>query len=694
MPTYKSPDVYVEEISVFPPSVAEVETAIPAFIGYTEKALLKGIEDVSFIPTEITSFVEYQEAFGGPAPVAVSSVELDANNVVTKAEVADTFYMYDSIRMFFQNGGGKCYVISIGAFKDNTAGPSKDHFLDGLTALKKQDEPTIILFPDAVLLENDALYEVQQQALAQCGDLGDRVAVFDLRESKKSDPLFDWKAGYQEFRDKIGINNLKYGAAYTPWIMTVFGRNVRYQDIKSVLKKAGVATELKKLTDDATIIKNIESLDYAFSDNGIINGDQTKNGSIKKFIYAPTGLNDPASTSLKEAYYKKVLEFRAKTNIELAKANAGDRDADLVRPSFGNLFNCIYDVADKLLDEWAKTGTILTDDATRQTVINDIRNIIAGQVKTAVKKVNAYNKNVEAKIGGTGLNETYASSSYTWSAAAWDDTFTTVTADNSIYPKDGIDENEQILNMKAAEPRLSELFEAVDGAITLISQAAVKRVDNYEETITAVFPLFKNILAKVSSSLTILPPSGAVAGIYAMVDNARGVFKAPANVSLSGVVGVTRTIDNKEQEDLNVDVVAGKSINAIRPFTGKGILVWGARTLAGNDNEWRYVPVRRFFNMVEESVKKSTYWAVFEPNDANTWVKVRGMIENYLIQKWREGALAGATPKDAFFVKCGLGVTMTAQDILEGRMNVMIGMAVVRPAEFIILNFSHIMQTS
>jgi len=153
-------------------------------------------------------------------------------------------------------------------------------------------------------------------------------------------------------------------------------------------------------------------------------------------------------------------------------------------------------------------------------------------------------------------------------------------------------------------------------------------------------------------------------------------------------------IDNAHQDVLNVDTTGGKSINAIRAFAGKGTLVWGARTLAGNDNEWRYVPVRRFFIMVEESVKLSTYWAVFEPNDANTWVKVRGMIENYLTQKWREGALAGATPKDAFFVRCGLGVTMNSQDILEGRMNVEIGMAAVRPAEFIILKFSHKLQAS
>ena len=135
-------------------------------------------------------------------------------------------------------------------------------------------------------------------------------------------------------------------------------------------------------------------------------------------------------------------------------------------------------------------------------------------------------------------------------------------------------------------------------------------------------------------------------------------------------------------------------MNAIRPFTGKGILVWGARTLAGNDSEWRYVSVRRFFNMVEESVKKATEPFVFEPNDANTWTKVRAMIENFLILQWRAGALAGAKPDNAFFVRVGLGQTMTAQDILDGRMIVEIGMAVVRPAEFIILRFSHKMQES
>jgi phage tail sheath protein FI len=163
---------------------------------------------------------------------------------------------------------------------------------------------------------------------------------------------------------------------------------------------------------------------------------------------------------------------------------------------------------------------------------------------------------------------------------------------------------------------------------------------------------------------------------------------------LNNVAGLTARIDNEEQDDLNVDVIAGKSINAIRAFAGRGILVWGARTLAGNDNEWRYISVRRFFNMVEESVKKSTSWAVFEPNDAGLWTKIKAMIENYLTLKWRDGALTGAKPDEAFFVNVGLGVTMTSQDILEGRLIVDIGMAVVRPAEFIVLRFMHKMQES
>ncbi|MCP4687559.1 MAG: phage tail sheath family protein, partial [Desulfobacterales bacterium] len=205
--------------------------------------------------------------------------------------------------------------------------------------------------------------------------------------------------------------------------------------------------------------------------------------------------------------------------------------------------------------------------------------------------------------------------------------------------------------------------------------------------------LYHRIKAELDKQRVELPPASAVAGVYARVDRNHGVWKAPANEALSAVIGPTVKITDADQENLNIDPAgAGKSINAIRGFTGRGTMVWGARTLDGGSNEWRYISVRRLFNMVEESIRKSTVFAVFGPNDQMNWLKVKAMIESYLEGLWRQGALAGAEPQQAFFVNVGLGKTMTSQDILEGRMIVEVGIAAVRPAEFIILRFSHKMQ--
>jgi phage tail sheath protein FI len=207
-----------------------------------------------------------------------------------------------------------------------------------------------------------------------------------------------------------------------------------------------------------------------------------------------------------------------------------------------------------------------------------------------------------------------------------------------------------------------------------------------QDTHTSLFNQIKKIL---NDQRVILPPSAAIAGVYASTDRERGVWKAPANVSLQSVVSPVIQLTDEQQAAFNVDATTGKSINAIRSFTGKGTLVWGSRTLAGNDNEWRYVPVRRLFISVEESIKKATAFAVFEANDISTWLKVKGMIDSYLYNLWSRGALQGSKPEDAYFVNVGLGKTMTSDDILNGRLVVEVGLAVVRPAEFIILRFAH-----
>jgi phage tail sheath protein FI len=213
------------------------------------------------------------------------------------------------------------------------------------------------------------------------------------------------------------------------------------------------------------------------------------------------------------------------------------------------------------------------------------------------------------------------------------------------------------------------------------------------KSLLAISPSYKTFLAEMARRLNLQPPAAALAGVYTMVDNTRGVWKAPANVSLSGVIDPAVPLSSEQRDDLNV-TMDGKSVNAIRSFIGEGVLVWGARTLDGNSLDWRYVNVRRTMIMLEESIRLAAGAYVFEPNQANTWMTVRSIIANFLTSVWKRGGLAGATPEDAFSVHVGLGETMTAEDILAGVMRVTVQVAMQRPAEFIEVTFQQQMQQS
>lgn len=501
--TYKTPGVFVEEISKLPPSVAQVETAIPAFIGYTENDSYNGLSLVNK-PKRIKSLNDFEQIFGFPKQTAFTNDANPANGIKIKKDATGNFVMdgdltdpyaslqfrlYYDLQMYFANGGGPCYIISCGKYDDANFA-NTDQMVASLSALRKEDEPTMIVFTDAVALSRANFYPLYQQALTQAADLMDRVVIADVfLDTSTTQKMTDFKGGKMDmyydtgggttladdFRNGIGNNNLSYAAAYYPWLVSTLGY---------------------------------------YADESLI---------------TITGGTD------------------ALASVKVLRKYPAPGQSNVVNP------------------------------------------------------------------------------------------------EESLYHTN------------------SQLYATIK-----------KQMDNFK---------------------VILPPAATMAGVYATVDSTRGVWKAPANVSLAYVSEPQVKIDDSDQQDMNV-TGTGKSINAIRFFTGKGILVWGARTLAGNDNEWRYISVRRFYNMVEESVKKATEPFVFEPNDGNTWTKVRTMIENFLILQWRDGALMGSKPDEAFFVHVGLGETMTALDILEGRMIVEIGMAVVRPAEFIILRFSHKMVTS
>jgi phage tail sheath protein FI len=178
-----------------------------------------------------------------------------------------------------------------------------------------------------------------------------------------------------------------------------------------------------------------------------------------------------------------------------------------------------------------------------------------------------------------------------------------------------------------------------------------------------------------------IPPSGHIAGVYARVDTERGVHKAPANESIRGALGLERRLIDSEQESLNPI-----GVNCIRAFPNRGILIWGARTLAEAVSEWRYINVRRLFNFIEESIYEGTQWVVFEPNDMDLWERVRRTITAFLTRVWRSGALFGATPEEAFYVKCD--AELNPPEVRNaGQLIVEIGIAPVKPAEFVIFRF-------
>jgi phage tail sheath protein FI len=431
MSNYATPGVYVEEKSILPPSIVQVSTAVPVFLGYAAGGEIGK-------PIRITSLKEYEDHFKDP-------ITGDFGNpyqfTFTGSDVAmpeTEFFLYEALQLYFMNGGGDCYVIKVGDFSSSV---DAAHFTasTGLPTVEKMDEPTLIVFPEAVKLLPSNYSSVVQAALTVCNNTMDKFTIIDAPNGMD---LLDVSGELSTYRGVIVSDYLSYGAAYYPSLKTVI--------------KVGV--------------------------------DES---------------NFPGTPQVGSASYTSL--------------------------------------------------------------------------KNAVNAVNRM----------------------------------------------------------------------------------------------------------------IIPPSALMAGVYAKNDRDLGVWKAPANVPLQGVIKPTVQISDANQAHLNVDADSGKSINAIRQFAGKGTVVWGGRTLDGNSNEWRYINVRRLFMTVEESVKKATAQFVFENNDAKTWVKVSSMIKSYLNGLWKEGALTGASPEDAYFVNVGLGTTMTQQDVLEGRMIVKIGLAAVRPAEFIILEFSH-----
>jgi len=479
---YKYPGVYIQEIQALPSSVDAVPTAIPAFIGYTEYASAnnKSLENK---PTRIKSLLEYHQLFGKGPDIKYHVKKDHAKDFILEEIQGTRYLLYNSLRLFYANGGSTCYIVSVGTYNDEV---SKDQLSEGLRALLKEPEPTMLVIPDAVCLDEKGCYGLQRDMLKHCGsEMKNHFTLLDVFDGFKERTFPQPDDVITKFRGRIGNSYLQWGAAYYPWLHTI-------------------------------VIPDSE-------------------------INFRRNINNP------EDLKQLLIEDINKLNIEKQKAKL---------------------------------------------------------IKFEISRI----------------------------------------SDNDV------------------------------------------EVEVLHQTLNTVSPLYAEIMKEIRIKMNLLPPGAGMAGVISMVDNNRGVWKAPANVAFGSVFSPTVNISSSAQQDLNVPL-DGKAVNAIRSFVGKGVLVWGSRTLDGNSNEWRYINVRRLAIMIEGSIKTSLKAYAFKPNEQKTWLTVEALISNFLTQLWRQGALAGAKTQDAFFVNVGLGTTMTQQDIIAGIMNITVGIAVMKPAEFIVIRF-------
>jgi len=587
------PGVYTQEIATLAPSVPAIATAVPAFIGYTEMALKKG-EDLTFLPTRIKSLKEYTDWFGGDALASIT-VSVDTTSSATNPEVLVTgsslpFKIYDSLQFYFANGGGPCYIVSVGTYDDT---PDDATMLKALPPMKKVRDITIVYFPDGYGLTDAKYGNLISGALQHCAAMTNRVTIIDLNDSYGED--LDKIKGFLD-KFPVDIDIKKYGAVYGPSMDTVF--TATYDPTKVIISNhiqtiptadAAATAGLKALSDD--LAAKLQAMNSAQDGLRALQQTAAQLQALKKVLddYKATHTNPvPTNNDLKVALTSSGLPIPPAVNTALGQPNP--------------------DPTKIIGDAITQSGTdITTAQGTLATAQGDWTTSL-GKAKTGVVV------NGNTYISYTGMN------------------MSTVGAiSNLIYNK------------------------------------IIDAIRNYG---------------------LVLPSGGAVAGIYFRTDATQGVWKAPANVSVLGAISPMVDYDDDDHAELNVPD-SGKAVNLIRNYPGRGVLLYGARTLAGNDNEWRYVNVRRTFCYIEDSIYRGMQDFVFAENNEETWIKVRAMINAFLNKLWKAGGLFGATPEAAYVVTAGVPDTMSVDDMLNGFMIVYIKVAVARPAEFIVLRYEH-----
>lgn len=653
--TLKTPGVYIQELNAFTNSIVPVQTAVPVFIGYTEKAE-KGTESLHMVPTKITSMKEFEDYFGGAPTVTFGLIPVEkaptADDIAAATNPANTnvaaiagteiidhtfkpsktnwFILHNCMQMFYDNGGADCFVLSVKTYKEASSGVALTDFynlgadpvVNVFAELELFTEPTMVVIPEAALmltydttnkkLEFSGSSNIQVQSLAHCAKMQTCFSIMDVPKGYLATDTEPYDPYITDFQNGIGINDLKWGAAYFPWLHTNVtpSSNLTFLNIEPGTTNAllGAAADINNFfTDTYTPI-------------------------------AAANIQGPSPTARTAAKFETPFVTSVVAPLKPG-ATPADPPTQFTPAELATKSSWTLEAAD-LTTLFPPTSTKVTTITVLGVLDKAINEQFVDQTSGVLKSPIQAQKLKNALLDMTALIGIDTST--------WNDT------DKASF------------------------------------QSTVNGINNM---LYNSLPAYKESIQEMADKLNLLPPSAAMAGLYTMTDHQVGVWKAPANVSVADALKPAIHIGHFDQEDLNVPL-NGKAINAIRFFNGKGVIVWGARTLDGNSQDWRYINVKRTLIFIEQSIKVATEAFVFEANDAQTWGNLKSMISQFLTSVWAQGGLAGAKASDAFSVACGLGTTMTAEDILNGRLNVMVKVAVSHPAEFIVITVQQQLQKS
>jgi len=641
MTEYLSPGIYTQEKSG-PRPIEGVGTAVAAFIGFAPAGEANR-------PMLITSWEQYVKAYGKEEPGRLNPHMPGA-------------YLSYAVAGFFENGGGRCYVTRVVPPAAPTQSPTVTGVLLGsskkplltFTALQTPNED-IEVTVHSVKAPSGNSFKLGRYAIkiTPVDEKGNKIGA-PFEESNFVE-LLQEQARLQEFNTKNGLVVIESdpGLAALP-------PEQRMPQVRDWTIPQGVPT---------TGFRQIRIL----------------NSTKKASLFIINGPADPNAPALKievkeEAPPQVTSAGEARFNLQVKLGDLIEPIRDVSLGKRGNVEEAVARqsqlVRVKLADGVAPTEKIQEG---WQAILHAPR-ISDLQVETIHL---TGGNNGQAGIAGLRLAEDVTMVCCPDLMAAFD---------AGMLDEDGVKQVQAAMIAHCESPYRRDRIAILDTPLRLTPQAGLLtpqeakawRMDvaNFGSPFAALYYPWVTVMGPGDKPMAV-PPCGHVAGIWARNDRERGVHKAPANEEIRGILGVAVPVSHEEQTILNPD-----GVNCLRSFPGKGVRVWGARTMS-SDPQWKYINVRRLFNYIEKSIERSTQWVVFEPNDYDLWARVKRDITAFLTSSWRAGMLFGRNPQEAFFVICDER-NNPSDERDQGRLFVDIGLAPSKPAEFVIFRYSQL----